>query len=175
MMRIVLLACGILAASAAPAATNSANLPPPRDLTAEQDHQLMLDQLGIPSLRQGANGRDPAAANAANYDETKRNPYPDLPEVLRLDNGNPVTTAKQWWKQRRPQLVEYFDREVYGRMPKKLPRVSWSVAETKSGMSGDKAVVTRKIVGHVDNAAYPLINVDIELFLTTPVGAKGVP
>ena len=98
MMRIVLLACGILAASAAPAATNSANLPPPRDLTAEQDHQLMLDQLGITSLRQGANGRDPAAANAANYDETKGNPYPDLPEVLRLDNGNPVTTAKQWWK-----------------------------------------------------------------------------
>src|SRR5689334_3707742 len=170
-MRGVLIASAILVIAAAVAA----DLPPPRDLTAEQDHQLMLGQLGITSLRQGANGRDPNAANAANYDEAKGNPYPDLPDALVLDNGKPVRNAKQWWKQRRPQLVEYFDREVYGRLPAHVPRVKWTVADTKSGTSGSKAVVTRKIVGHVDNSAYPLIDVDIELFLTTPEGAKGVP
>ena len=92
-----------------------------------------------------------------------------------LDNGKPVKNAKQWWKQRRPQIVEHFDREVYGRLPKNVPGVIWSVAETKNETKGGAEVVTRKLVGHVDNSSYPAINVDIELYLTTKVGAKGVP
>jgi GH35 family endo-1,4-beta-xylanase len=43
-------------------------------LTTRQDHQNMLDQLGIKKLRPGRNA-DSAAPNAANYDETKANPY----------------------------------------------------------------------------------------------------
>ena len=42
-------------------------------------------------------------------------------------------------------------------------------------MVGGKPVLFRKLVGHVDNSSYPLINVDIEAELTTPEGAKGVP
>jgi len=48
--------------------------PPPVNFTAEQDHQNMMDQLHITSLRPGANGNDPKAVNAANYDEAKANP-----------------------------------------------------------------------------------------------------
>ena len=43
------------------------------------DHKKMLDLLGITSIRQGANGNDPNAPNAANYDEAKANPFPELP------------------------------------------------------------------------------------------------
>ncbi len=170
-MRAVLLVSGILGV----AAVTIAAAAPPLELTAEQDHKLMMDQLGITSIREGANGRDPSAPNAANYDEAKGNPYPVLPDVLKLDNGKPVKNAKQWWGQRRPQIVEHFDREVYGRLPKSVPGVTWSVAETKNDTSGGAEVVTRKLVGHVDNSSYPAINVDIELFLTTKAGAKGVP
>ena len=170
-MRAVLLVSGILGVAAAAIAADA----PPLELTAEQDHKLMMDQLGITSIREGANGRDPSAPNAANYDEAKGNPYPVLPDVLKLDNGKPVKNAKQWWGQRRPQIVEHFDREVYGRLPKSVPGVTWSVAETKNDTSGGAEVVTRKLVGHVDNSSYPAINVDIELFLTTKAGAKGVP
>jgi hypothetical protein len=170
-MRAVLLVSGILCVTAAAIAADA----PPLELTAEQDHKLMMAQLGITSIREGANGRDPSAANAANYDESKGNPYPDLPDVLKLANGKPVKNAKQWWKQRRPQIVEHFDREVYGRLPKSVPGVTWSVAETKNETSGGAEVVTRKLVGHVDNSGYPAINVDIELYLTTKAGAKGVP
>ena len=56
-----------------------------------------------------------------------------------------------------------------------MPGVTWSVAETKNETSGGAEVVTRKLVGHVDNSSYPAINVDIELYLTTKAGAKGVP
>ena len=132
----------------------------------------MMEKLGITSIRQGANGRDPNAPNAANYDESKGNPYPELPDALKLANGKPVKNAKQWWKKRRPEIVEQFDREVYGRMPKHVPGVTWSVKETKEEIVGGKQVVPQAL-GHVDNSSYPLINVDIELDLTTPEGREG--
>src|SRR6266478_3942439 len=87
-------------------------------LTAEQDHQRLMDLLHISNLRQGADGRNPNAPNAANYDESKANPYPNLPDPLVLRNGKKVINAKMWWKQRRPEIVEDFDREIYGRVPK---------------------------------------------------------
>jgi hypothetical protein len=71
--------------------------------------------LKITELRRGANGRDPQAPNAANYDESKANPYPDLPDPLVMKNGKKVTSASAWWKQHRPEIVEDFDREIYGR------------------------------------------------------------
>ncbi len=84
----------------------------------------MMDLLGIASLRPGANGSDPQAPNAANYDESKANPYPNLPDPLTLKNGRRGTTAEMWWKQRRPEIVEDFDREIYGRVPENTPKVT---------------------------------------------------
>jgi hypothetical protein len=54
------------------------------------DHDNMLAQLKITNLRQGANGNDPKAPNAANYDEAKANPFPNLPDALTLKNGKNV-------------------------------------------------------------------------------------
>ena len=73
-----------------------------RKLT-EEDHRAMLSQLGITSLRPGANGSNPNAPNAANYDESKANPYPILPDALTLKNGKKVTSAKDWWQQASPR------------------------------------------------------------------------
>src|SRR6185369_1481305 len=70
--------------------------PPPGQLTAEQDHQRMLDLLHIKELRPGADGRNPQAPNHASYDESKANPYPKLPDPLMLKNGKKVTDAKTW-------------------------------------------------------------------------------
>lgn len=145
----------------------------PADLTAEQDHRRLLGLLGIASLRPGVNGNDPNAPNAANYDEAKANPYPQLPDPLLLKNGKRVTTAKMWWDQRRPEIVADFDREMYGRVPNNVPRVEWEVVETKEEVKYDTPVVSKKIIGHVNNSAYPLVNVDIQLSLTTPVKATG--
>ncbi len=64
---------------------------------SQEDRQKMLDRLGIQSLRPGRNGSNPQAANYANYDESKANPYPKLPDPLVFNNGKPVKTAKDWW------------------------------------------------------------------------------
>jgi hypothetical protein len=132
-----------------------------------------MDLLHITALRPGADGRDPKAPNYASYDESKANPYPKLPDPLILKNGKKVTNAKTWWKKRRPEIVEDFDREIYGRVPTDTPKVTWEVTSTVREMNGDVPVITKTLVGHVDNSAYPLIAVDIELTLSTPANATG--
>ena len=167
---------GLLALSSSSLAQDAqpAGLAPPLELTAEQDHQLMMNRLGVTSIRPGANGRDPTAPNAANYDEAKGNPYPELPAVLTFDNGKPVKNARQWPK-RRAEIVEHFDREIYGRVPANVPGVTWSVKESREDTVGGKPVLFRKLIGHVDNSAYPLVDVDIEVELTTPKDGSRVP
>jgi len=164
----------IAALAVAASLASAAGLPPPRELSAEEDHRLMMDQLGIQEIRRGADGRDANAPNAANYDEAKGNPYPGLPAVLEFQNGKPVKNARDW-KKRRAELVELFDREVYGRVPAHVPRVTWSVTERREDVVGGKPLLFRKLVGHVDNSAYPQIDVNIEAELTTPKDAKHVP
>jgi hypothetical protein len=148
-------------------------LPPPAvNWTAEQDHQNMMDQLGIKAVRPGPSGNE-SDANHANYDESKANPYPNLPDVLTLKNGQKVTTPDMWWKQRRPEIVEDFDREVYGRIPKNVPKVTWTVKVTDREFVGRTPVIAKHLIGHVDNSSYPLIDVNIDMVLVTPANAKG--
>ncbi len=137
------------------------------------DHQRMMELLKITSLRPGADGRNADAPNAANYDEAKANPYPKLPEPLLLKNGKRVTSAKTWWNKRRPEIVEDFDREIYGRIPKNTPKVKWEITSTTNEKNGDVPVITKKLAGHVDNSAVSQITVDIQLTLTTPANATG--
>jgi hypothetical protein len=140
---------------------------------SQQDRQKMMDLLHIQSLREGANGRDPKAPNAANYDETRANPYPTLPDPLKMNNGRAVTSARMWWEKRRPEIVEMFDREIYGRVPKNTPKVKWEITSQTNDTVGGVPVVTKHLSGHVDNSRDPNIKVDIELILTTPEKAAG--
>ena len=157
----------------APAQEPTTSSPTPVKMTAQQDHRRMMELLKIESLRPGADGRNRQAPNAANYDESKANPYPDLPDPLTLKNGEKVTTPEMWWTKRRPEIVEDFDREVYGRVPKKTPAVRWEVTSTTEEKVGDVPVITKRLVGHVDNSACPAIEVNIPLTLTTPANAAG--
>ena len=106
----------------------------------------MLEALKITSLRPGANPNNPQAPNAVNYDESKANPYSKLPDPLVLKNGKKVTTARMWRQQRRPEIVEDFDREVYGRVPKNAHKVTWEATTTKE-TKFDIPVITKQIIG----------------------------
>ncbi len=82
-----------------------------------------------------------------------------------------MKTAKQWWAERRPEIVELFDREIYGRVPSNTPRVNWEVLSTTKEMNGHVPVITKKLVGHVANSSYPAVTVDIQLTLSMPANA----
>src|SRR6186713_301419 len=89
--------------------------------TTQQDHDNMKQQLGIKKLRPGFSGNE-SAPNHANYDESLANPCPQLPDILTLSNGKKVTSADEWWRQRRPEIVESLEKEVYGRLPNNIPK-----------------------------------------------------
>ncbi|MEO8484013.1 MAG: acetylxylan esterase [Acidobacteriota bacterium] len=163
------------AATTPPAAGRQGGIPNPNAAAIAADHQNMKDQLGITALRPGPSGNE-SDPNHANYDEALANPYPKLPDVLTLKNGKKVTSADMWWKQRRPEIVEDFDREVLGRVPKDVPKVTWTVTRTENFMVDGQAVVGRDLVGKVDNSAFPSIEVNIAMTLVTPANAtKPVP
>ncbi len=153
--------------------TAPGNVPAPLEWTAQQDHQNMMAQLGITRLRPGPSGQ-PGATNSANYDPAKANPFPDLPEVLTLKNGKQVTTAEQWWQQRRPEIVEEFEREIVGRVPRHIPKVTWSVVSNiTAGLVGNLSASGKQLVGRVDNSACPSISVEVRMTLVVPEPAKG--
>lgn len=132
----------------------------------QEDHQLMMRLLKIKELRPGPSG-DPKAPDAANVDEAKATTYTSLPDPLIFNNGAPVKTIEQWHK-RRQEIFKDFDREIYGRVPKHTPAVTWEIVSEKDTLNGDFPIITKQLVGHVDNSRYPNITVDIELSLTLP-------
>src|SRR5580658_6566468 len=139
----------------------------------EADHKKMMELLHIDSIRRGRDGSNKQSPFYANYDEAKANPFPQLPDPLVLKDGRKVTTAAMWWDSRRPEIVEDFDREIYGRVPKDTPKVTWEVTSTAKETNGTVPVITKKLIGHVDNSLDPAIEVNIQLTLSTPAYATG--
>jgi hypothetical protein len=58
-------------------------------------------------------------------------------------------------------------------VPKGVPKVAWTVNTVDREFVGFNPVVAKEIVGHVDNSAYPAIDVNIRMILVTPANAKG--
>lgn len=134
------------------------------------DHQNMMDQLGIKSLRPGKSGNNQTGKG---FDEATANDWmPTLPDVLKMNDGKMVTTPQQW-PARRAEIVQAFESEMYGRIPANVPKVTWEVTGTTEGTSGTVATVTRTLVGHVDNSAFPQITVNIQASFTVPANAAG--
>ncbi|HVT27025.1 MAG TPA: acetylxylan esterase, partial [Lacipirellulaceae bacterium] len=131
------------------------------------DHQLMMNELGIKKLRPGA---DPHNQDA--FDEATANRFQDsLPDVLTMHDGTKVTRADQWPK-RRAEILEDFEREVYGRIPQHVPKVTWKVTSVAKATSGGIPIITKTLVGHVDNSSCPQVAVDIQAGFTVPAGPK---
>ena len=132
------------------------------------DYQNMLDQLGIKKVRKG---RDARVKDTS--DEATANPFKDsMPDLLTFKDGTKVKMADQWPK-RRAEIVEEFEREVYGRIPGNVPAVKWETTKTTEGESGGIATVTRTLAGHVDNSAFPKIDVTIQASFSIPKDAAG--
>jgi hypothetical protein len=151
---------------------DSSKYPKPVTFTSQEASVHMMQLLGIKKLRPGP-ASDASAPNAANYDEAKANPCAELPDPLLTNAGKKVTTPDLWWKLRRPEIAEDMEREVYGRLPKKIPGVTWTSKIIDREFIGRTPAIVKKLVGHVDNSEYPLINVDINMIVVLPTNVKG--
>ncbi len=165
---LVLVAC-VFGATALVRALEQASgsMPPPVTMTREADQARVMKELGITSIPHG-----PSSSSPDTYDESTANPYPTLPDPLVMNDGTRVASAAMW-PTRRAEILELFEREVYGRTPTNTPKVTWEVKETTRGTNGDVPILTRQLVGHVDNSSYPAVTVDIEARVSTPANAPG--
>jgi dienelactone hydrolase len=94
-----------------------------------------------------------------NYDESKIPPY-HLLDPLRMEDGRPVTTPKQWYTERRPQIVRLFEENVFGRTPD----------------AAKNAVVHARIIEHNEHALDGLaIREQIELTFDPAPGISPSP
>jgi hypothetical protein len=141
---------------------------------SSEDHQLMMQRLGITSLRPGPSG-NPTAPNAANADENKASPYTSLPDPLLFENRKPVKNAQDWEK-RKKEIARLFDDEIYGHLPENIPGVTWKITNEQDSLIGVFPVKVKTLKGIVDNSGYPAIEVVIDLTVTTPATSyKPVP
>src|SRR6185503_8247974 len=136
----------------------------------ERTREMKL--LGIAELQPPATAYDIGKPGNANYDETSANPYPNLPPLLVLKDGTPVRTAAQWQK-RRAEIKAVFDENIYGKYPAVIPAVTWQVTGTERITVQGVPALVKHVTGHVDNAAYPAISVDIQLDVVTPQAMQG--
>jgi len=137
---------------------------------AERNRELKL--LGITGMQPTATAYDIGKPGNANYDESKANPYPNLPDVLTMNDGTRVRTPAQW-KKRREEIKALFDENVYGKYPAHIPSVTWKVDSVEQTAVKGVPAIVKHITGHVDNSSYPAISVDIHADVVTPAGAKG--
>jgi hypothetical protein len=137
------------------------------------DYAQMLGQLGIQEVRPGRDGNSTDPDRAPNYNEYKANPYLYYPDPLTTFSGKKVKNAKQWRRERRPELVKVFEDEIYGRIPDNVPAIRWEVVkEERIDMEGIPCI-RRDLAGVADNSACPSIEVRLQAQVTWPEAAKG--
>lgn len=134
---------------------------------AYDDYAHLLRRLDIRKMRPGA---DPANPNTFDESQAMRLMH-TLPPLMRLGNGDPVDSLEAW-SQRRAELVELFEREVYGRIPTGAPGVAWSIRSTRDEVIADKPVRVHELVGRVDHRGAWWFDVAIEATLTVPASSE---
>src|SRR5207237_3694882 len=111
-------------------------------------------QTSASNLGSDANGnplrRAIKTGHVSNYDESKVRPY-TLPDPPVMSNGVPVGDAATWTKTRRPEIIHMYERDIYGRIPGKTPKVKWQVSETDTA-AREGTAVKKRIVGTVGDA-----------------------
>lgn len=85
-------------------------------------------------------GFEVSGKSNVNYDETKVPDYV-LPELLICKDGTKVTTAQEWEQHRRPEIMEFFSKSVYGETPKGEIKVKCKVVAKNKKALGGKATM----------------------------------
>jgi hypothetical protein len=109
-----------------------------------------------------------ATGHVSNYTEDKVRPY-TLPDPLVTVSGQRISSAEQWFKSRRPEILKFYREEIYGGIPDGAPRVTWEVAETDAS-ARDRTAIVKRATGRLgDKPDGPRMNMTLYL----PAKASG--
>jgi hypothetical protein len=124
-----------------------------------------------PLRRTDANGnalRRAPTGHISNYDEAKVGTY-TLPDPLMLADGKPVRDAKTWFKVRRPELLQLYATDIYGRIPANAPKAAWKVVETDTNVLGGLAIHKDVLIQFGKTTNAPVVHLHMYL----PANATG--
>ncbi|MGN7787567.1 alpha/beta hydrolase family protein [Niabella sp. 22666] len=93
----------------------------------------------IAKSQQKPNYSQTIAGVHVNYHEDSAGNY-ILPDPLLLKNGRRVTTASQWTKQRRPEILSLFENLQFGKLPEQKTATSYKVTEANGTAFGGRAI-----------------------------------
>ncbi len=110
---------------------------------------------------------DVVAGIPVNYDEAKVGNY-SLPDPLRLNNGKPVSDARAWYSKRRPEIVEMFETQQYGRAPSRPPDESFEIVDKGTPALNGKAIRKQVTIYLTKDKAGP----SIDLLIYLPAAAS---
>ncbi|MCA9120381.1 MAG: acetylxylan esterase [Planctomycetales bacterium] len=119
----------------------------------------LLALIAVPALAQ---------PEGFNYDESKV-PTFTLPDPLTLASGKKVVDAKTWQEKRRPEVLELFEEQVYGRSPQPRDDMSFEVASVDKQALGGRAIRKEVTVYFSADKSGPQMSVLIYL----PTSASG--
>jgi hypothetical protein len=106
-----------------------------------------------------------------NYDESKVGTY-TLPDPLKLNNGESVHDAKTWNQKRRPEIVQMFETQQFGRAPGRPADESFEVVEQGVPALNGKAIRKQVTIYLSKDKTWP----KIDLLMYLPAAAtKPVP
>src|SRR3569833_1817082 len=134
-------------------------------LTAEEDRARLLGLLGLKEseMRPRPDG-DARSPHATNYDLTKANVFPKLPNPLNFRDGRRVANAADW-AVREEEIRADFDKEILGRTPEGLPAVKWHVLMEREETYGGVEVKTKLLSGEAGPREGSAEPIHIELLL----------
>ncbi len=107
------------------------------------------------------------SASATNYDESKVGSY-TLPDPLVANDGTRVTNAEMWFAQRRPEILEAYRNDIYGRSPAPGTDVTFNVWETCTNALDGTATRKQIEINFSGTADGPVAH----LLLYTPAGKE---
>ena len=109
-------------------------------------------------------------APATNYDESKVGDY-TLPDPLVCNDGSRVTSTDTWFSKRRPEILESYRSEIYGRTPDTAANVKFNVWETATNALNGTAMRKQIEINFSGTADGPFAH----LLLYTPAGKTSSP
>ncbi len=105
-----------------------------------------------------------------NYDESKV-PLFEVPDPLSTFNGKKIRSVRQWEKSGRPELMNFFTDQVYGKVPGELKITKWEVVEQNDNALNGKARRKQVDVIFTNNGKTLFFNI----LLYTPKAVKKAP
>lgn len=115
----------------------------------------------------GQDVRKEVAGIPVNYDESKIPAY-SLPDPLVMRDGRKVADSKTWNKKRRPEIIELFKNEQFGKFPDRN-NISFKVFETGTLAMEGKAIRKQVTIYFTKDTS----NYKADLLVYLPVGIKG--